>query len=388
VTLAPAAFGTATAAPAPAAAGVAAAAQAPNPRTVAVTWAQRATGFSKPLGIETSRDGTGRLFVVTKGGIIYSYRPGGTARPYLDMRHLVLDQSEGGLLGLAFSPRFRTSPWLWVSYTARDGSHRVARLRAPAYSAATVRASALRVVLTIPHPDWRNHYAGQIAFGPDGYLYIATGDGGGPGDIKDNARRLNRLGGKLLRIHAYRGCSGRLYCVPASNPFVGRAGARGEIYHYGLRNPWRFSFDPVTRRLWLSDVGQERFEEVNVLAATTKGRYLGWSCREGRSTYNQSRCAWPRPWLDPSLVYGRSAGESITGGYVYRGRAYRSLLEGIYVYGDFVSGRVWVWRQGDRSAVTQTARLNGVTSFGVDAANEIWAVTYDGRLHSMRAAAR
>jgi glucose/arabinose dehydrogenase len=300
---------------------------------------------------------------------------------------VVRSDGEGGLLGLAFSPSFRTSPYLWVAFTASDGSLNVGRLRAPSPSATSVGLSTLRHVMSIPHPTYNNHYGGQLAFGPDRMLYFATGDGGGTGDPKDNARRLDRLLGKILRIDALRSCGTRRYCVPASNPFVGRSGARGEIWLYGLRNPWRFSHDPVTRWLYVADVGQARYEEITVLGSGVGGYNLGWPCREGRVTYDASRCP-TRGLLNPQHVYGRGIGGSVTGGYVYRGARYRALLSGIYVFGDFISGRVLLWRLGYTVAYSQGQILPNVTSFGEDAAGEIWAVTIDGRLWRMRAVAR
>ena len=367
-----------------------AAAAVPDPSTVTVRFTQRASGLVQPVLLTTARDGTGRNFIVEKPGRIRVWRNGALlATPYLDIRDLVDDTGEGGLLGLAYSPTFRTTPYVWVSYTDATGTFRVARFQASTYSATTLDRTTRREVLSVPHPTYRNHYGGHLAFDPStGYLFVSTGDGGGAGDPLDNARDLTSLSGKMLRIDVRSACGGRLYCIPSTNPYATSTTARKEIWLSGLRNPWRYSFDRANANLWIGDVGQSEQEEVDYLArGTGAGRNLGWPCREGRLVYDSTRCSAAITYYEPQLVYGRGEGRSVTGGYVYRGAQYATLLAGLYVFGDFSSGQVWVYQRGGRR-VAQGALLPQVTSFGEDGANELWAVTLDGRLWSMTARAK
>ena len=352
---------------------------------VSVDWEPRVTGLSTPTHVTSARDGSGRLFIAEKRGTVRIVRNGRLlARPFLDIRSRVLDSGEGGLLSIAFHPRYRTRPVVYVAYTTLRNDVRVARFRAPTPAANRVRASTGRRIITVPHPDeFTNHYAGQLAFGASGLLFLSTGDGGGSGDPGDRAQDRRSLQGKLLRLKvlgARRDC-GRAYCTPRGNPFRGKVPGRGEIWALGLRNAWRFSVDPATGHLWIGDVGQRAFEEVDRIRAGVGGLNLGWSCKEGFATYDASRCRSGTTYHEPEAAYGRDYGTSITGGFVYRGTRFPALV-GTYLGGDFGSGRVFTLGS---SGVRTVGRLGGVTSFGEDQGRELWAVTIDGRLWEMTA---
>ena len=329
------------------------------------------------------------MFVVEKDGRVKAVKNGQTLRrTYLNIAKRVDPAGEGGLLSIAFSPTFRTDHRLWVAYTRRsDGDLIIGRMKAKRAAASRVRARTLRTVLRLEHSQFDNHFGGQLAFGPDGFLYVGTGDGGGGGNPLRTAGSRNDLRGKILRLDVRRSCGKQLYCNPRGNPFVKKPG-RNEIWLLGLRNPWRFSFDPVTRDLWIGDVGQDAVEEIDRVAASPSRRNLGWACREGDRSYDPSQCRAGVRYLGPVATVDHPMGESITGGYVYRGDRYREQLRGAYVFGDFETRRVWLYKKG-KGKTLQRQRLGtsiGVTSFGIDDAGEIFAVTYDGTLWRMRAA--
>ena len=361
---------------------------APARAAVSITWDRVASGLAQPTQVTSARDGSGRLFVVEKQGTVRVFRNGRLlARRYLDIRDRVRDEGEGGLLSIAFHPRFRSRPLLWAAYTTGSGDVRVARFRASTSGASRVAASTGRRVITVPHPpQFTNHFAGQLVFGPGGHLFLSTGDGGGGGDPSDHAQDLSSLQGKVLRLVVLgaRATCGRPYCIPRGNPYAGKVAGRGEIWLSGVRNTWRFSVDRGTGDLWLGDVGQGSFEEVDRVPAGQGGWNLGWSCKEAFATYDASRCRSGVTYHDPVAAYGRDYGSSITGGFVYRGSRFAGLLGGHYVAGDFGSGRVFHLDGGE---VVTAGRLPGVTSFGEDGNDELWAVTYDGGLHRMGASA-
>lgn len=353
---------------------------------VSVDWIRKASGLSSPTHVTSARDGTRRLFVAEKSGVVRIYRNGRLLRrPFLDIRDRVRTDGEAGLLSIAFHPRYTARPKLWVAYTTGGNDVRVARFSASSATANRVRKSTGRRVVTVPHPARNsNHFGGQLVFGPGGLLFLSTGDGGGSGDPGDRAQNRRSLQGKILRLKvlgARKACGGA-YCVPSGNPYAGSRPGRGEIWATGLRNAWRFSADPATGDLWVADVGQGSFEEIDRIPAGAGGRNLGWSCKEGFATYNASRCRSGADYLDPVATYGRDYGTSITGGFVYRGSRYAALLGGRYVGGDFGSGRVFYLEGADRQPA---GWLPGVTSFGEGAGRELWAVTYSGGLYRMKA---
>lgn len=349
-------------------------------------WDKRLDGLDQPTQVTSARDGSPRLFVTEKTGRIRVVRGDRLlARPFLDLSGRVRTTGEGGLLSVAFHPDYVTHPFFWVAFTDRAGDLRVARFRARSAGADRALPGSYRRVLDVAHPArYNNHYGGQLAFGVGGYLFVSTGDGGGSGDPGNRAQDLRVLAGKILRLqvrHARQAC-GRFSCVPPSNPYAGAVPGRGAIWASGLRNPWRFSVDPLTGDLWVGDVGEARFEEVDRIPRDAGGANLGWSCLEGNATYDASRCS-RTAYLEPQWLYGRDVGGSVVGGFVYRGARLAGEIGGRYVGGDFVSGRVFV---AGPTGVAAAGRLARVTSFGEDDARELWAVTLDGGLYRLSAA--
>ena len=337
--------------------------------------------FTKPLDLQNPEDGSGRIFVVEQRGIIYLLSgPGAQEKEvFLDIRSLVDDgASEMGLLGLAFHPRFDENGYLYVNYTD-SRSTVIARFTA---SGNRADPGSRKVLLSFTQP-FRNHNGGQVAFGPDGYLYIATGDGGSRGDPQGHGQDLRTFHGNILRIDVDREDPGRAYGIPPDNPFAGsREGYLEEIYAYGLRNPWRFSFDPVTGLLWAADVGQNQVEEINIIE---KGKNYGWNIMEGSLCYNPPRNCDPTGLELPVYEYRHPLGRSITGGYVYRGRKL-PLLEGAYIYADYVSGLIWgLWyREGHEPVNYLLADTKlPITSFGVDEDGELYLTAFDGKVYRL-----
>jgi glucose/arabinose dehydrogenase len=351
-----------------------------------VTALRVASGLVNPVLVRSANDGTSRLFVVEQAGRIRTVVGSTVTGTYLDLSSIVTSGGERGLLGLAFPKDFATSHLLWVSYTRSDGALVVARFQARSATSPSVLLSTRRTVIVIPHPVNANHNGGNIDFGADGYLYLGTGDGGSAGDPHNNAQSLRSLLGKMLRVNV-RCATGPAYCIPPTNPYATSRKARREIWMSGLRNPWRWSFD-TNGTQWIGDVGQGKYEEIDAISATSaKRRNLGWSCREGKHVYNASRCrsttAYTAPVLElchPDSVSGCTSGraaEAIIGGYVYRGATYPSAV-GTYVFGDYVTGKIWAYRSGLLGVPTA---LVGVSGFGVQDNREIYAVTLGGGLY-------
>jgi glucose/arabinose dehydrogenase len=347
---------------------------------------QRIEWLNQPTQVTSAGDGSGRLFVTEKTGRVRVIVDGQLqARPFLDISGRVRSDGEGGLLSIAFHPQYEQKPYVWAAYTNRSGDLRVARFRASSPTSNRAPASSYLRVIDVPHPaQFSNHFAGQLVFGPTGRLFLSTGDGGGGGDPANRAQDRDSLQGKILRLTvlgAHRAC-GRVYCIPSTNPYAGKKPGRGEIWVVGVRNAWRFSFDSATGDLWVGDVGQDRFEEIDRIPAGTAGANLGWSCREATTVYEESRCRSTTRYLEPEWSYGRDYGGSVTGGFVYRGEKFADQLDGQYVGGDFISGRVFT---GTITGLTTFANLDGVTSFGEDEDRELWAVTLDGGLYELTA---
>jgi glucose/arabinose dehydrogenase len=318
------------------------------------------------------RPGERTLYVAEQVGRVRAIRDGRLdPAPVVDIADQVTAGGEQGLLGLAFSPDGR---YLYLHYTDEDGDHQIAEL---AMRDRQADPGSQRSLLRIDDP-YGNHNGGQLAFGPDGLLYIAFGDGGGGGDPLGSGQSLDTLLGKILRIDP-RPSGGRPYRVPADNPFVGRDGARPEIWDYGLRNPWRFSFDAATRDLWIGDVGQNAYEEVNFEPAGSGGRNYGWNRREGLHAYNGGER--PDGAVDPVIEYGREGGAcTVIGGFVYRGRRIPGL-QGAYLYGDYCAGWVRAARTRDGEVLEQRdlgLEVPGLSSFGADAAGELYALSLGG----------
>ena len=352
-----------------------------------------AHGLNSPTAIASARDGRGRLFVAERTGAVRIVKSGRVYRkPYLNIRSKVGSGSgEQGLLGLAFSPGFRKDGKLLLTYTARDGALVLASVKAKKSGANTTPASSLKTILRVPHPGATNHNGGSLAFDNDGLLYLGTGDGGGGGDPWHNAQRLTSPLGKILRLNVRRSCGKQRYCVPPQNTYRGSASkSKRLVFAVGVRNPWRISVDPATGNLWVADVGQDKYEEVNVVDPAQRTINLGWSCREGNSTFNGGQCAGLAGYVGPRVTLCHMeavpgctpplVGESVTGGFVYRGKAYPSLV-GTYVFADFITGRIFGYRDGQ---TRQLASLGHVTSFGESDSRELFAVTYSGTLHRVR----
>jgi glucose/arabinose dehydrogenase len=337
----------------------------------------------------TSPQGDRRVFVVEKAGLVrIVLRRRLLRRPFLDIgRHVGAGGTERGMLGLAFHPRFARNKRLFVSYTDRRGWVRVAEFRA---NGNRPKKGSARQVMAVPHPG-RIHNGGHLAFGPDGYLYVSVGDAGPAGDPRNHAQRLNTRLGKLLRIDVDRLPSKgrRRYVIPADNPFVGRPGARREIYHWGLRNPWRFSFDRKTGDLWIGDVGQNLLEEIDFLpAGSPAGANFGWNRFEGRRPFRPRRSkdlARERMIVPVTQYLHGDDGCSVIGGYVYRGKSV-PVLAGRYLFGDYCSGKIWTMTAGRRVEITGWigGRLRGMASFGEDGRGELLVVTPERVLRFVR----
>lgn len=332
-----------------------------------------ADGLDSPLYL-TAPLGDERLFIVEQAGTIRIIEDGVLLPdPFLDIRGRVESGGEQGLLGLAFHPAYAANGWFYVNYTDNDGDTRIERYQVTADPYVADPGSA-ELVLAIEQPE-ANHNGGMITFGPDGALYVATGDGGGGGDPQGNGQDLSSLLGKLLRLDVD---TREPYAIPLNNPFIGVAGAREEIWAYGLRNPWRFSFDRVGDRLYIADVGQGSWEEVNAVPATRPGVNYGWNVMEGMHCFNASSCNTEGLTL-PVLEYA-NAGDacSITGGYVYRGDAIPEL-RGHYFYADFCAGWIRSFRLAGDGVTEQqewdVGDIGSVLSFGEDAASELYVLT-------------
>jgi len=334
--------------------------------------------FDSPLLLLQEPAANGRFLVVERGGTIQAVR-NGAATPFLDIRARVSTAGEGGLLGLALAPGWPGDPTAYVSYTT-PSAQSPANLRSVLSrmqsrdGGATLDPATEAVLLTVEQP-FTNHNGGNVVFGPDGYLYFGLGDGGSAGDPMGNAQNLGVLLGKLLRLDPATGKA------PATNPFVSMAGARPEIYAYGLRNPWRFSFDRQTGKLWLGDVGQDLFEEIDIVQP---GLNFGWNAREGLHCYRSSSC--PGQFTDPVVEYGHDLGNSVTGGYVYRGNDVPAL-QGRYVYGDFGSGRIWTVPADSPRQPQQILKATSIASFGQDQRGELYVVDISGTVFKLVATA-
>jgi len=343
------------------------------------------TGLAAPVYVTHAGDRSGRLFVVEQEGRIRIIRNGRLrARPFLDIRARVISGGELGLLSVAFHPRFGSNGRFFVNYTTdRGGRLRtvIAEYRAspPDEDVAEVSEG---ILLEIDQP-FRNHNGGLNLFGPDGMLYIGMGDGGSAGDPNNAAQRLDTLLGKLLRIDVD---GGTPYRIPPDNPFVNRAGARDEIWAYGLRNPWRFSFDRMNGRLFLADVGQNQWEEIDLIE---RGGNYGWRIMEGAHCFSPPD-GCDRSGLElPIAAYDHSQGCSVTGGYVYRGSRIRALA-GRYLFGDYCSGRIWILSETTRSRWSMAAALSTdlrISSFGEDQNGELYVVDHAGTIYLITARA-
>jgi glucose/arabinose dehydrogenase len=336
-----------------------------------------ASGLRSPLDLQSVGGDRERLYVVEQAGRIRVVRNGQlSAAPFLDISDRSSSGGERGLLGLAFHPRFASNRRLFVNYTDPAGDTHLAEFRA--LSADAADPASERTLVVVPQP-FANHNGGGLAFGNDGMLYAGLGDGGSGGDPLGNGQRLDTLLGKLLRIDVD---AGTPYAVPADNPFRSTAGARPEIWAYGLRNPWRIDLDPVTGLLWIADVGQDAREEIDVLVSSRRGgENYGWNVMEGTGCYQPASGCNRSGLTLPVYEYGHDQGCSITGGVVYRGCRMPSLA-GSFFFGDYCSGFVRSLRvaNGQTTEVREwpLSGIRSVSSFGVDADGELYVVDYGG----------
>ena len=339
------------------------------------------SGLSSPVHL-TAPAGDARLFIVEQVGRIRVVKNGQlVATPFLDLTAKVNAGGERGLLSVAFDPAFATNGHLFVYYTNRSGDVTVERYTASAGADVASVATATPVI-TIPHPSFSNHNGGLVAFGPDGMLYLGTGDGGGGGDPNGNGQNLLSLLGKLLRLDVRT----LPYTIPASNPFMGQSSKRGEIWAYGLRNPWRYAWGPATDaapvRLYIADVGQNAVEEIDVVRADSAGVNYGWNVMEGTSCYEPSSGCATAGLLLPRTQYTHARGCSIIGGYVYRGPIV--ALRGRYFYSDYCTGFVEsIHAVGDRfeRVAYDTPNVGNVLGFGEDAAGELYVLSSAGTVY-------
>ena len=339
------------------------------------------SGLISPVYVTGAGDGSNRLFVVEQGGRIKVLQPEATTpADFLDISARVLSGGERGLLGLAFHPDFENNRRFFVDYTRQaDGATVIAEYRASESDPNRAGASETTLLL-IPQP-FANHNGGMITFGPDGFLYIAMGDGGSANDPGNRAQDLNNLLGKILRIDVDRADGATPYSSPVDNPFFGGVAGRDEIYAYGVRNPWRFSFDRLTGDLYVGDVGQNAWEEIDII---TRGGNFGWRVAEGNHcnpAIGGGVCSMTG-LVPPIAEYVHSGGRcSITGGYVYRG-ANQTLPFGTYVFGDFCSGEIFTLLGSDTPSVLLDTGMN-IASFGEDEAGEIYVVGLGGTIHRL-----
>ena len=345
-----------------------------------------AQGLDQPVYVTAPPGDAQRLFVVEQGGRVRIVRNGAVlATPFLDLSNQVSRGGEQGLLSMAFDPNFASNDRVYVSYTNTAGDTRILRYVVSGAPDVVNQASA-DTILAVDQP-YSNHNGGLIAFGPDGYLYLGLGDGGSGGDPQGNGQKLSTLLGKILRLDVQGAGSGEQYAIPPDNPFVGQSGARGEIWAYGLRNPWRFSFDRVTGDLYIGDVGQGAWEEVDVASAASgrgRGVNYGWKVMEGAHCYGAPACNTAGLTL-PAVEYEHSEGCSVSGGYVYRGAAVADLA-GIYFYADYCEGWIRSFRYSGGNAVDRrdwSSVLDAggpISSFGEDGVGEMYVVMHGGRV--------
>jgi glucose/arabinose dehydrogenase len=345
----------------------------------------------RPIVLTGAGDGTNRVFLATQPGTIHVFPNDPNVAEmgsFLDLRerihYRVPQENEEGFLGLAFHPKFKENGEFFVYYTGaydneKDRRSVISRFHVDKKDPNKADPASEEVLLVIPDKYW-NHNGGTLVFGPDGYLYIGLGDGGNGGDPDKNGQNLGVLWGKILRIDVDHKDAGLAYAIPKDNPFVGKAGARGEIWCYGIRNVWRIAFDRQTGDLWAGDVGQDTWEEIDIIR---KGGNYGWNLREGTHKFKDGSESRDE-LIEPVLDYHHNVGKSITGGNVYRGKLVPDLAGG-YLYADFVSGKIWaLWYDHAAKRVTANRLITdgggAVFSFGEDDAGEAYYMTQNGGL--------
>lgn len=343
------------------------------------------SGLDQPLAITHAGDGSGRLFVVERDGFIRIISSNSLLpTPFLDMDSIVNSSAgERGLLALAFHPNYETNGYFYTVHTNSSGSLVLSRFTTSPPSSIQASFNSRVELLAIPHPTYTNHNGGTLVFGQDGYLYWSVGDGGGSGDPNNNSQNLDSLLGKILRLDVD---SASPYAIPASNPFVGSPSTRDEIWAYGLRNPWRISFDRLTKDLYIADVGQGNREEINFQDVSSPGgENYGWDIMEGSICYNASSCNQSGKVV-PVAEYDHSVGCSVTGGYMYRGIEYPSL-QGHYLYADFCEGTFFDLYYSETNDWISGQIVDtdyGVSTLGEDEGGEVYFADYfQGRIYKI-----
>lgn len=352
--------------------------------------------FLRPLWLCESPDGSKRIFVAQQDGkvlILPKERTGKETKMFLDISdRKPWEKNEEGLLGFAFHPKYKSNGKFYICYTQQNPKRSViSEFLVSKENPDEADISSERVILEIPQPDW-NHNGGQVSFGPDGFLYIAVGDGSAPNDHLQNGQRRGTLLAKILRIDVNSKTGDLPYGIPRNNPFVNDKEFRPETFAWGLRNPWRFSFDRKTGELYCADVGQAKWEEIDLIK---KGGNYGWSYREGFHDFTNTPPANAK-LVDPILEYphtpqlstNHTPGLSVTGGYVYRGKKIPNL-RGVYLYGDFLSGTIWGLRAKKGKVIThgvlefqpKGVAPRQIASFGEDADGEVYVLGYDGTIY-------
>jgi len=344
--------------------------------------------FQRPIQVTHAGDGSNRLFVIEQRGrvVVFPNRADVESHDvFLDIRERVfMGHNEEGLLAIAFHPNYAENGRFYVWYSAGDRSARrtvLSRFTVSEDDPNKADADSEVILLEVDQP-WGNHNGAMVLFGPDGYLYVSIGDGGAANDPHNHGQNLQTLLGTIIRIDVNREGEDTPYAIPADNPFIDRDDARDEIWAYGLRNVWRMSFDRETGDLWAADVGQNAWEPVYVI---NRGENYGWNITEGSQPFRRG-VEPDQPMVDPVVEYSHRQGQSITGGYVYRGSA-NERLKGAYIYGDYVSGRIWALRYEDGAVtayreVFDAPRRPHITSFGEDEAGELYLCAFerlDGR---------
>jgi glucose/arabinose dehydrogenase len=352
---------------------------------LSLTLRQVASGLEFPVFL-SAPGGDARLFIVERAGRIRVVENGSLLpAPFLDIESRTSTDGERGLLSLAFHPQYASNGFFFIFYASLAGDIVIERMQVAAGNRNAADPASGVVMLTIAHPAFSNHYGGLLSFGPDGFLYAGTGDGGGAGDPSGNAQDTNSLLGKLLRIDV--GSAAPTYAIPPGNPFAGQAGRRGEIWAYGLRNPWRYAFDASANLLYIADVGQAQLEEVNIAPVGQGGNNYGWNIMEGMQCFNSASCNQAGLTL-PAFDYAHGAnnanGCSITGGYVYRGSAIPELV-GQYLFSDYCGGWLKSVRRTDGSVSAPLdwgiPNVGNITSFGQDGNKELYMLSQTGRVY-------
>ncbi|WP_026451877.1 PQQ-dependent sugar dehydrogenase [Aequorivita capsosiphonis] len=358
--------------------------------TSCIVFAQEVTielfkdGFTQPLSLQHANDE--RLFIVEQGGKIKIIQINGTVNsiPFLDLSGQISNGGERGLLGLAFHPDYTNNGYFYVNYTKPNGDTQISRFSVNSGNPDLADMNSELPILDYEQP-FANHNGGNLAFGPDGFLYISSGDGGGGGDPGNRAQNINLLLGKLLRIDIDNPSGGNNYGIPADNPFVDNPNAREEIWAYGLRNPWRFSFDFTDNTIWIADVGQSELEEINRVSTIEGGLNYGWRCYEGSQPFQNQNCPQASELTFPIAEYPHTNGKcSITGGYVYRGSLYQSL-NGDYIFADFCTGEIGsILSDGN---IMWSSNLPGSwVSFGEDVNKELYIIDLNGGIFKIKPA--